>query len=79
MKFFPKKKAQKITIEARALKLKRKIIKKVEMSFVFENKLFGVNTVRNRLTRSVVIIILNIFLDGHIKIFLSGCKSSPHL
>ena len=54
-------------------------MKKVEISLVFENKLFGVRIVSTKLKRSVVITVLNIFLEGHIKIFLNGCKSSPHL
>ena len=59
--------------------MKKKIIKKDETLDDLENKPAGVISVRNKLNIIINTIKLIIFLKGHIKSFLNGLQSFPHL
>ena len=68
-----------MNIETTALNIKKKIIKKDETLDDFENKPAGVISVKNKLKMIMNTIKFIKFLKGHIKSFLNGLKSFPHL
>ena len=59
--------------------MKKKIIKKDDTLADLENKPAGVISVKNKLNIIMNTIKLRMFLKGHIKSFLNGLKSFPHL